>query len=85
MDIQLISLAGAALCVLAYYLSTRHTEPPHKVRRYSVALVSTLYMAGSAILFGVATLDGRAGFMALNAAWFTIALADLLRTDDPYF
>lgn len=71
---QLISLAGAFLILLAYFANNRNWMGPRD-RRYHL-----LNLCGGLLLFWVAVVDRRAGFMVLELAWALIAVPPLINS-----
>jgi len=74
---QLISLAGAAM-VLVAYLGYQRGWMSREQRVYNL-----LNFVGSAILAWVAVVDRRWGFIALEVIWALLSLPPLLRTPQP--
>lgn len=74
MLIQIISLVGAFLILLAYFANNREWMGPRD------PIYNLMNLVGALLLFWVAVVDGRAGFMVLEFAWALIALPPLLRT-----
>ena len=72
---QLISLAGAFLILLAYLGNTRNWFGP-KDRAYN-----TMNLLGGLLLFWIALVDRRAGFMVLELTWALLAVPPLLRAE----
>lgn len=70
---QLISLLGAALILLAYLANTQEWLGP-KDRSYNF-----MNLVGGLLLFWIAVVDRRAGFMVLELTWALIAIPPLLR------
>jgi len=71
---QLISLLGAVLVLAAYLaIGRRWLTPQH--RAYNL-----MNLLGGLLLLWVAVVDGRIGFMVLEATWALIAIPPLLRT-----
>ena len=71
---QLISLAGAFLILLAYLANSRNWMGP-KDRRYNL-----MNLVGGLLLFWIAVVDRRAGFMVLELAWALIAVPPLINS-----
>lgn len=70
---QLISLAGAAMLLVAFFGNQRGWLDPGK-RSYNA-----LNFFGALLLTWVAIVDRRIGFIVLEATWSLVALAGLLR------
>lgn len=73
MFLQLVSLAGAVLILLAYGLSQTGRLGPHD----SAYMVMNL--VGAALLTWVAVVDRRAGFIVLEGTWAILSLVPLVR------
>lgn len=73
MAYQIISLIGAFL-VLVAYLAVNRGWMALRDRGYNL-----LNLLGGLLLFWVAVVDRRAGFMVLELTWALIALPPLLR------
>lgn len=71
--IQIISLLGAFLILLAYFANSRHWLGPRD-RAYNL-----MNLVGGLLLLWVAIVDRRAGFVVLELAWALIAIPPLLR------
>jgi hypothetical protein len=69
---QLFSLAGACLILLAYLANNRKWMGP-KDRSYNL-----MNLVGGLLLFWIAVVDRRAGFMVLELAWALIAVPPLI-------
>jgi hypothetical protein len=76
---QFISLVGAFLILLAYLANGRGWMGP-KDRTYNL-----MNLVGGLLLFWIAVVDRRAGFMVLELTWALIAVPPLFRsrTDAP--
>ncbi|MGD8359803.1 MAG: hypothetical protein PVJ04_00120 [Gemmatimonadota bacterium] len=70
---QLISLAGAFLILLAYLGNSRNWFGP-KDRAYNA-----MNLMGGLLLFWIAFVDRRAGFMVLELTWALLAVPPLFR------
>ena len=70
---QLISLVGAFLILVAYIANARGWMGPRD-RAYNL-----MNLVGGALLFWVAVVDRRAGFMVLELTWALIAIPPLFR------
>ncbi len=70
---QIISLVGAILVLLAYFANSRQWLGPGD-RWYNL-----MNLAGGLLLFWVAVVDRRAGFMILELTWALIAIPPLVR------
>lgn len=70
---QLISPAGAAMLLVAFFGSQRGWLDPGK-RSYNA-----LNFFGALLLTSVAIVDRRIGFILLEGTWSLVALAGLLR------
>jgi len=70
--VQIISLAGAFLILVAYFANSRQWLGPRDPRYNLMNLV------GGILLFWVAVVDRRAGFMVLELTWAIIAIPPLL-------
>jgi uncharacterized membrane protein len=70
---QIISLVGAILVLVAYFANSRHWLGPGD-RGYNL-----MNLAGGLLLFWVAVVDRRAGFMILELTWALIAIPPLVR------
>ena len=73
MPLQIISLVGAFLVLLAYLANSKDWLSPQD-RTYNL-----LNLAGGLLLFWVALVDRRAGFMVLELTWALIAVPPLLK------
>jgi hypothetical protein len=71
---QLISLAGALVIILAYLANSRNWMGPRD-RRYNL-----MNLIGGLLLFWVAVVDRRAGFVVLELTWALIAIPPLINT-----
>jgi len=71
--LQIISLVGAFLVLLAYLANSKDWLSPQD-RTYNL-----LNLAGGLLLFWVALVDRRAGFMVLELTWALIAVPPLLK------
>lgn len=76
MLIQIISLLGAFLILLAYFANSRQWLSP-KDRSYNL-----MNLVGGLLLLWVAVVDRRAGFVILELAWALIAIPPLLRPQE---
>lgn len=76
---QFISLVGALLILLAYLANGRGWIGPRD-RTYNL-----LNLVGGLLLFWIAVVDRRAGFMVLELTWALIAVPPLFqsRTEAP--
>jgi len=74
---QLVSLAGAVLILSAYLANSRRWMGPQD-RMYNL-----MNLVGGALLFWVAVVDHRLGFMILEGAWALIAIPPLLNPPQP--
>lgn len=74
--IQIISLLGAFLILLAYFANSRRWLGP-KDRSYNL-----MNLVGGLLLLWVAVVDRRAGFVILELAWALIAIPPLLRPQE---
>ncbi len=72
--IQVVSLVGAGLILLAYFRSQRGFWAQHD-RAYLWC-----NLMGATLLTVVAVWDRRIGFIVLEAAWVWVSLASLRRT-----
>jgi hypothetical protein len=72
---QLVSLAGAFLILLAYLGNNRSWFGPRD-RAYNA-----MNLIGGLLLFWVALVDRRAGFMVLELTWALLAVPPLFRTE----
>ncbi len=72
MFMQIVSLLGAFLILLAYLANSRGWMGPRD-RWYNL-----MNLVGGLLLLWVAVVDRRAGFMILEGAWALIALLPLL-------
>ena len=70
---QLISLVGAFLILVAYIANARGWMGPRD-RAYNL-----MNLVGGVLLFWVAVVDRRAGFMILELTWALIAIPPLFR------
>ena len=73
MPLQLISLVGAFLVLLAYLANSKDWLNPQDTT------YNLLNLAGGLLLFWVALVDRRAGFMVLELTWALIAVPPLLK------
>jgi hypothetical protein len=74
---QILSLIGALLILLAYAANQRgRLGPTH--RGYNV-----MNLVGSLLLFWVAVVDWRWGFMLLEGAWAALSLVPIVRPRTP--
>lgn len=74
MLIQIVSLLGAFLILLAYFANSRQWLGPRD------PWYNLMNLVGGILLFWVAVVDRRAGFMVLEFAWALIAVPPLLRS-----
>jgi predicted anti-sigma-YlaC factor YlaD len=74
---QLLSLAGAALVLVAFVALQLG-----RMEREDVAF-NVLNFAGSVLLAWVAIVDHRLGFIVLEVAWATFSLIPLFRRRSP--
>lgn len=70
---QLISLVGASLILLAYFANIKGWMGPRD-RAYNL-----MNLLGGLLLFWIAVVDRRAGFMVLELTWALIAIPPLFR------
>ena len=70
---QLISLLGATLLLVAYFAINQ------KWLKAQDRLYNVMNLVGGILLFWVAVVDRRIGFMVLEAAWAIVAIPPLLR------
>lgn len=77
MTIQLLSVAGAAMILGAYYALQRG----HLGREDR--WFHALNFVGAAVLTVVAVVDRRIGFILLEASWAVLSLPGLLRPPSP--
>jgi len=70
---QLISLLGAFIILVAYIANARGWMGPRD-RAYNL-----MNLVGGVLLFWVAVVDRRAGFMILELTWALIAIPPLFR------
>ena len=75
MTLQIISLAGAFLILLAYLANNREWLGPRD------RLYNLMNLVGGLLLFWVASVDRRAGFMVLELVWALMAVPRLLRPE----
>lgn len=73
MPFQIISLVGAFLVLLAYLANSKDWLSPQDTT------YNLLNLAGGLLLFWVALVDRRAGFMVLELTWALIAVPPLLK------
>lgn len=71
--VQVISLIGAGLILLAFTLAQRGRW---QVQQGRYLWANTL---GSGLLFGIAWLEWQWGFMLLEAVWFAVSVTGLWR------
>ena len=74
---QLVSLLGASLILAAYLAINRNWVKPHD-RLYNI-----MNLIGGVLLFWVAVVDQRIGFIVLEATWAIVAIPPLLRPAHP--
>lgn len=74
MFFQIVSVAGAALILLAYAGNQRGWTGPESVG-YNV-----MNLLGALLLLWVAVIDRRLGFILLETAWAGVTLPPLWRT-----
>ena len=74
---QIISLAGAFLVLVAYLAANRDWLGPRDPAS------NLLNLVGGLLLFWVAVVDRRAGFMVLELTWALIAIPPLLWPKKP--
>jgi hypothetical protein len=70
---QLISLVGALLVLGAYLANSRHWL------RTDGRTYNLMNLVGGGLLFWIAVVDQRAGFMVLELTWALIAVPPLLQ------
>ena len=74
---QLVSLVGALLILAAYLANSRQwLGPPDRV-------YNLMNLVGGGLLFWVAVVDHRIGFVILEGAWALIAIPPLLNPPRP--
>lgn len=74
---QIISLVGAGLVLVAYLAANRAWLGPRD------PAYNLLNLVGGLLLFWVAVVDRRAGFMVLELTWALIAIPPLLWPKKP--